>query len=1209
MKNFLEQARGVTKTLLAYGNVNDLIIDHDLLASPFSVYLVRLLKAQGYQHIVFYGDEGNHGAFCLDAESARFWLRNPDAPPVRRHEINEQGGQGSTSSEQTSDQSGTQAVKTRSIRTRVRKRPGDDPEVTQTGESAQAAPAASVVYGEPALLLSEFWARAVRHLRDSKAQCAVVFYDIFNTRVLENPQILNFLNTDFETLRAKNLCILLAPATEASTQSMLNRLHGTSLSGKFCIQGEQTLELNPDTCFRVGMPGLDEVQHLLQRLAIVGTDNGNRLQVAGVNLEKASDSLLYIARNARGLDKPLTLRYISENLVLEVDRCAADGFCPLTQEFIEHAFGRQDERTNNKDVLAPLRRDGWENAVALMEKSIKKIHAMQNALPKVQKEAPKLGVDRCITVKETVNQRVKIPNYVIYGAQGTGKSTIARHIGDILHGLGVLRLGHCVEVSKADLVDPHVGGIERRTIDAIDRAEEGVLFLDEAHNLLDEDGGANHEPTGRQIIRTLVHAMTDPSRHFSVVLAGYPEGIQKLISEATDPGLPRRFEGNFITLDDYKPELLRRILMNMVTERGHSFAPGLLRCAKAGDESTSPLAHFIDRLYYERDRSTFGNAGAMETLANNLIGEAERGNVITKASFVRCGYSEDWFKKVKMDDQLSVVMAEFNEKIVGMEGVKNWLSAEARRVAEAMAKGKSLDDLGLTPIVLSGEPGTGKTTVAKMLGRMYHALGLLGSDQPIIHSASEFTSSLVNAANETMGKWVKEAQNRRALLFVDEAHQLRDQGKREGFQTLMAPLTDKEHPFMLVLASYPKFRDELLQLDPGGASRFRVIELPNYSGKELHQIFHKMLGTEYSVSDEADRTLRRVCEYFANTHTERSGNGRRVENLLKELHDLRRARCEQMQIPYSDPRSNIIEEADIPQFYLDRLPDEEKPMAELREEILESFSSQFVGLEDVQDWIEEQADLVEERIILDEPVVTMPVKGLVISANPGAGKTSIVRFLADAMFRLNLLSSKEPLIMSGSQLLNRYVNATQEDTHRIIQQAREENRLLVIDEAHQLLSGSEHFVSNTGQEAIQAFMAPLTETTHPLRVIFIVYLSREEEFLAADPGMRERVQVIRIPDYDGPMLFRIFEKIAQRPENAKRTLAPELLDAVRAYCDVFYAERTPTSGNGRKMESLYQEICFIHRRRCRRQGIDAKNETYWVLTEEDLPDEIREAIG
>ena len=82
-----------------------------------------------------------------------------------------------------------------------------------------------------------------------------------------------------------------------------------------------------------------------------------------------------------------------------------------------------------------------------------------------------------------------------------------------------------------------------------------------------------------------------------------------------------------------------------------------------------------------------------------------------------------------------------------------------------------------------------------------------------------------------------------------------------------------------------------------------------------------------------------------------------------------------------------------------------------------------------------------------------------------------------------------------------------------------------------------------------------------------------------------------------------------RPENAGRTLEQGLLEAVRAYCDVFYAGRTPTSGNARKMESLYSEICSIHRRRCRRQGIDAKNDLYWVLTEEDLPDEVREAIS
>ncbi len=271
-------------------------------------------------------------------------------------------------------------------------------------------------------------------------------------------------------------------------------------------------------------------------------------------------------------------------------------------------------------------------------------------------------------------------------------------------------------------------------------------------------------------------------------------------------------------------------------------------------------------------------------------------------------------------NQASELLTSFNEKFAGMEELKQFLHAELVRVSAALAEGESPDKLLPGPIILVGNPGTGKTTAAKMISEMYYTLGLLESAVPSMHPAVVIRSHLIGATTENMRKTVMEAQEQRKLLFVDEAHLLIDPSMREAFCVLMELLADINHPLLLVLAFYPEYLDQLLQLDPGAARRFRVIHLPNYSGEELYRIFHKKLDGEYRVSDDADRLLRRIFESIASLPAERSGNARIAEQMAMKLMQSCRNRCIQMQIP--DMEKRIVEEDDIPQHYLDLLQNE-----------------------------------------------------------------------------------------------------------------------------------------------------------------------------------------------------------------------------------------------------------------------------------------------
>jgi hypothetical protein len=190
---------------------------------------------------------------------------------------------------------------------------------------------------------------------------------------------------------------------------------------------------------------------------------------------------------------------------------------------------------------------------------------------------------------------------VFTGRPGTGKTTVARLIGELYRERGLLRRGHLHAPEASELIGMYVGHTAVQTNRAIDAALDGVLFIDEAYRLSEQPGGF-----GQEAIDTLVTRMDNDRDRLVVIVAGYPDKMAAFLR--SNPGLPRRFpRGNIIEFPDYEPDALFAILLSMLRARDLTWVP----------ELEPLLRRVVAGLYAMRDE-TFGNAGEMRNLAQEL---------------------------------------------------------------------------------------------------------------------------------------------------------------------------------------------------------------------------------------------------------------------------------------------------------------------------------------------------------------------------------------------------------------------------------------------------------------------------------------------------------------------------------------------------------------------------------------------------------------
>ncbi|RKL69171.1 stage V sporulation protein K [Salipaludibacillus neizhouensis] len=462
-------------------------------------------------------------------------------------------------------------------------------------------------------------------------------------------------------------------------------------------------------------------------------------------------------------------------------------------------------------------------------------------------------------------------NMILTGNPGTGKTSIARLLAKIYYQLGALPREEVVEVDRSSLVGGYVGQTEEKTLEVIESARGGILFIDEAYSL--KRDGASGNDYGQTAIDTIVSAMTSGSYagKFAVILAGYPEEMRTFLW--SNPGLRSRFpETNHIHLPDFSMNELLEIGEQVALENDYSL-------------TEDALTELENRLKKEQVDESFGNARTVKDIILSAIfkqgAEIAKEKNYSKESFTILD-KEAFALLVQKEKKHDISGEEKLERLIGLQNVKEQVTQLSSFVK--VQKERAEIGLPLIPIqlhaIFTGPPGTGKTTLASIYSQILYELELLKRGHVVQVGRSDLVAGFVGQTAIKTKKKIREALG--GVLFIDEAYSLLSKGAQdfgaEAIDTLVEEMTKHEENLVVIFAGYSDQMERLLQSNPGLSSRFKkTIVFPNYSAEELLKI------VQFYV-DEYGYELEEGVEdfiYQANLADPPAGNARSMKDYVE----------------------------------------------------------------------------------------------------------------------------------------------------------------------------------------------------------------------------------------------------------------------------------------------------------------------------------------
>lgn len=461
------------------------------------------------------------------------------------------------------------------------------------------------------------------------------------------------------------------------------------------------------------------------------------------------------------------------------------------------------------------------------------------------------------------------------GNPGSGKTEVARYIAGILYENKILPTNKVIEVDRSGLVSQYFGATAEKTSRVISRAMGGVLFIDEAYALGNNaDVGTDY---GKEAIDTLVKAMEDYRGKFCVILAGYKNEMLQMLS--TNPGFKSRIQF-MLDFPNYSRDELKSITELMLKNRHYTI----------GDTALSRILDITD---IKRKDPNFANAREIRNILDQVImcqNLRRAGSDDTELGIVDVNkYIQD--AKINLPTSGTgtankiLTGEEELDQLIGLAAIKRMI-----KKIKAYAKRNQGQEGFNLHMCFYGNPGTGKTEVARILSRILYDAGVLPEAKLVETDSHGLLGKFVGeTAPKTQAK-INDAMN--GVLFIDEAYGLVSTNTASGGVTsygeeaiavLLKEMEDRRGQFCVILAGYKDEMKTMLSANPGLESRIQfTLDFPDYTREELGEIAVAFLKKKkYEIDDPALNRLLDVTEYYRNRPN--FANARTVRNILDQV--------------------------------------------------------------------------------------------------------------------------------------------------------------------------------------------------------------------------------------------------------------------------------------------------------------------------------------
>lgn len=715
--------------------------------------------------------------------------------------------------------------------------------------------------------------------------------------------------------------------------------------------------------------------------------------------------------------------------------------------------------------------------------------------------------------------RVSAMHMIFTGHPGTGKNTVAEMIGELFSKLGLLSNGSVHHFDRNHLVQDGATVEEQLVRRALADSEGGVMFIDRAGDLFIPD-----DPNDRGVVAlsVLMGVLVSENPDVLVILADEAGEIENML--AALPELKKVFTRQ-LCFEDYTPEELMEITRIKLKEREYRFTPAaeekfykILKAACIAGELDFTNGSFIDERIEDAEMrmskrlmSNGGSSYKREELM--LIEEADI---------------------VEEDAENPGIPLERLKTMVGLGQLKQSLLHHLNYIYFIRERQKHgfTDVMPPLNMIFSGNPGTGKLTVAKMIGEIYHATGIIDHPEVVVQCGRNLTAE-AGLTPQQMAAALLSA-SRGGLLYIDEADALPvSEFGLALFELLLSAIpTEDSGDMVVVLAGYPDKIDKMLEMNPSLKDYFPYRFLFNdYTAEELLQIAtDKLKEKDYALHPKALEMLKGLIGRIYDKKDKRFGNVLLIEKLVEAVirkmsdrimgirNERELTRQEMTTILETDVPADILE---TPKFDRDIFNEEEIGQA------LKDLDN-IVGQEKLKLQIRDFVGLARHYSQQGVKLSTRMSLQWCFTGNSALGKGTIARIIGRLYKAMGIVDKGHVLDFKVEKL----IGLLEDEAQRSIGEAllKSNGGIFLFDEDSPKLVAAGGF-----RERVRAIlMSQLAERPGSYIIIYAEPKSAVPGFNGGAGHMSEMVNILDFEDYTKEELMQILKRRLEK-ENMKLT--------------------------------------------------------------------------